>query len=224
MDSLLRVPSYYFSIWGTFKQYRLLWSDAHFSDDPFIVAVALNPILYFNETRAFSAIDYNEEIVRDHYQIIANDLGVIQKDIQKLNFTRFKKGRVLDKKPNIVIVFLESVGLNRMGRMGNPLDPTPSMDMISKQGIFFNRFYIPMVGTARSVFGLVTGIHDVASIETASSNPKIVEQYSLINSLNNYQKYYLMGGSASWRNIRLSLIHISEPTRLLSIAYGRVWL
>ena len=191
-----------FSIWGTFKQYRLLWSDAHFSDDPFIVAVALNPILYFNETRAFSAIDYNEEIVRDHYQIIANDLGVIQKDIQKLNFTRFKKGRALDKKPNIVIVFLESVGLNRMGRMGNPLDPTPSMDMISKKGIFFNRFYIPMVGTARSVFGLVTGIHDVASIETASSNPKIVEQYSLINSLNNYQKYYLMGGSASWRNIR----------------------
>ena len=93
------------------------------------------------ETRAFSAIDYDEEIVRDHYQIIANDLGVIQKDIQKLNFTRFKKGRVLDKKPNIVIVFLESVGLNRMGRMGNPLDPTPSMDMISKQGIFFNRFY-----------------------------------------------------------------------------------
>ena len=126
-----------FSIWGTFKQYRLLWSDAHFSDDPFIVAVGLNPILCFNETRAFSAIDYNEEIVRDHYQIIANDLGVIQKDIQKLNFTRFKKGRALDKKPNIVIVFLESVGLNRMGRMGNPLDPTPSMDMISKQGIFF---------------------------------------------------------------------------------------
>ena len=105
---------------------------------------------------------------------------------------------MLNDKPNIVIIFLESVGLNRMGRVGNPLNPTPFMDKISNEGIFFDRFYIPMVGTARSVFGLVTGIHDVARIETASSNPKIVEQYSLINSLDGYQKYYLMGGSASW--------------------------
>ena len=37
-----------FSYWGTFRQYPLLWSDAHFSKDPFIVAVALNPILYLS--------------------------------------------------------------------------------------------------------------------------------------------------------------------------------
>ena len=39
-------------------------------------------------------------------------------------------------------------------------------------------------------------------IETASSNPRIVDQYSSINALNNYKKFYLMGGSASWRNVR----------------------
>ena len=47
-----------FSIWGTFRQYKLLWSDAYFSEDPFIVAVGLNPILYFNETRSFVSVSY----------------------------------------------------------------------------------------------------------------------------------------------------------------------
>ena len=67
-----------------------------------------------------------------------------------------------------------------------------------------------MVGTARSVFGLITGIHDVASVETASSNPRIVDQYSSINALDNYEKYYIMGGSASWRNVR-SLLRNNIP-------------
>lgn len=67
-----------------------------------------------------------------------------------------------------------------------------------------------MVGTARSVFALITGIHDVASVETASSNPRIVDQYSSINALTNYEKYYIMGGSASWRNVR-SLLKNNIP-------------
>ena len=97
-----------------------------------------------------------------------------------------------------------------MSRSGNPLNSTPNLDELSKHSIFFNRFYIPMVGTARSVFGLITGIHDVASVETASSNPRIVNQYSSINALKNYEKYYIMGGSASWRNVR-SLLKNNIP-------------
>ena len=191
-----------FAFWGTFRQYRLLWSDAHFSNDPFIVAVALNPVLYFNETRTFASKDYDEELTRDHYNLISYELGVDDPDINQLNFSRLEKGIRLNQKPNIIIIFLESVGLNRMGRVGNPLNPTPSMDMISNEGIFFDHFYIPMVGTARSVFGMVTGIHDVANVETSTSNPQIVDQYTLINSLKGYQKKYFIGGSASWRNIR----------------------
>ena len=192
-----------FSMWGTFRQYKLLWSDAHFSEDPFIVSAALNPVLYFNETRTFALEDFDEKITRSYYEGMANDLGVDEPNINNLDFNRWKSALNSDtKKPNIVIVFLESVGLNRMGRVGNPLNPAPNLDRLSHEGIFFDRFYIPMVGTARSVFGMVTGIHDVASVETASSNPRIVDQYSLINALDGYEKHYLLGGSASWRNIR----------------------
>jgi len=191
-----------FAIWGTFGQYRLLWSDAHFSNDPFVVASAINPILYLNETRSFELEDFNEEKTRSNYDLMVRELAINKPNSKELSYTRLKTNGSLKNQPNIVVIFLESVGYNRMSRSGNPLNPTPNLDELSKNSIFFDRFYIPMVGTARSVFGLITGIHDVASVETASSNPRIVDQYSSINALNNYKKFYLMGGSASWRNVR----------------------
>tara|TARA_Y100001970_G_scaffold71395_1_gene90716 strand:+ start:2174 stop:4057 length:1884 start_codon:yes stop_codon:yes gene_type:complete len=193
---------FFFSIWGTFRQYRLLWSDAYFSNDPFIVSISLNPVLYFNETRGFTVKDYDMQTTRDNYDLLTQEFGVDNPNINKLDFSRRKEAIISYNKPNIVIVFLESVSLNRMGRMGNPLNPMPAMDELSKQGVFFDRFYVPMVGTARSVFGMITGIHDVAEVETATSNPQIIEQYTLVNSLKDYQKKYFIGGSASWRNIR----------------------
>jgi phosphoglycerol transferase MdoB-like AlkP superfamily enzyme len=142
------------------------------------------------------------------------ELGVKQPDSKRLSYARTVDGREIKNQPNIVIIFLESVGYNRMERSGNPLNATPNLDQLSTEGIFFDRFYIPMVGTARSVFGMVTGIHDVASVETASSNPRIVDQYSLINTLTEYKKYYIMGGSASWRNVR-SLLKNNIPDILI---------
>ena len=203
-----------FAMWGTFRQYRLLWSDAHFSEDPFIVAASLNPILYFNETLSFVLEDFNEGETRKYYDLMIEELNVSEPDSKRLSFARTVSGRKLKKQPNIVIIFLESVGYNRMARSGNPLNATPNLDQLSKESIFFDRFYIPMVGTARSVFGMVTGIHDVASVETASSNPRIVDQYSLINTLTGYKKYYIMGGSASWRNVR-SLLKNNIPDILI---------
>ena len=191
-----------FAMWGTFRQYRLLWSDAYFSEDPFIVAAGLNPILYFNETRSFVLEDFNEGKTREYYDLMIKELGVKKSDSKRLSYVRAVDGQKIKNQPNIVIVFLESVGYNRMARSGNPLNATPILDQLSTEGIFFDRFYIPMVGTARSVFGMVTGIHDVSRVETASSNPRIVDQYSLINALTGYEKYYIMGGSASWRNVR----------------------
>ena len=199
-----------FSYWGTLSQYRLLWSDAYFSKDPFIVAAALNPILYLNETRTFDLEDYSTLETKTYYDLMVEELGVDHPDPEQLNYGRTISKKPRKTQPNIVVVFLESVGFNRMARSGNPMNVTPHLDRLATEGISFDRFYIPMVGTARSVFGIITGIHDVASVETASSNPRIVDQYSLINALDGYDKHYIMGGSASWRNVR-SLLKNNIP-------------
>ena len=192
-----------FSAWGTLKQYPLRWSDAFFSNNSFISALGLNPILYYNDTRRFARDDFNIEKAKEYHQDIVEFLRIKDQDPEILNYGRYATPlNDPTQPPNIVIIFLESVGANRLSILGNPLNATPNLDKIIKEGIFFKRFYVPMVGTARSVFTMVTGIPDVARIKTSSRNPRINKQYSIINDFTGYEKHYIMGGSAGWANIR----------------------
>jgi len=190
-----------FAFWGTFSQYMLLWSDAFFSRNSFVSALALNPVLYFYDTTTFQEADFDIDRVRKSYSLVSSYLGVEAPDINNLNYTRnIKSDSGFTNNPNVVIIFMESVGLNRMGLMGNPLNPTPVLDSLSSNGVFFSKFYIPWVSTSRSVFTMLTGIPDVAN-RTSSRNPIIRDQYSIISQFKDYDKYYMIGGSASWANI-----------------------
>ncbi len=58
-------------------------------------------------------------------------------------------------------------------------------------------------GTARGVWAVITGIPDVESSATTSSrNPAAVDQHTIINDFEGYDKFYFLGGSTSWANIR----------------------
>jgi len=51
------------------------------------------------------------------------------------------------------------------------------------------------------------GIPDIHSPHSASRNPLIVGQYTIVNALEGYKKMYFLGGSASWGNVRGMLAH-----------------
>ena len=209
---------YLFSLWGTFAQYALFWSDAFFSRDPFVSALALNPVLYFYDTSNFSEADFDIEKVREYYPTISNWLGVAEPDQDNMNFTReIIPDKKIEPPPNIVIIFMESVGLNRMRLMGNQFDTTPTLDQLAKNGLFFPNFYVPWVSTSRSVFTMVTGIPDVARTKTSSRNPLIRDQYSIISEFVDHDKYYLIGGSASWANIRSLITYNLKDMELLEL-------
>jgi len=194
-----------FGCWGSFSQYALRWSNAFFSRNPFISAMALNPVLYFYDTMQFSEKDYDLDYIKSHYDLIAEYLKVDNPDQSLLNFDRTVEPaseNIKRKQPNVVIIFLESVSANRLGILGNPLNPAPNLDRLTEEGLFFSRFYVPNVGTARSVFTLITGIPDVAKFKTSSRNPLVSDQYTIITEFKNYKKHYIIGGSASWANIR----------------------
>jgi phosphoglycerol transferase MdoB-like AlkP superfamily enzyme len=71
-----------------------------------------------------------------------------------------------------------------------------------QQGIFFDRCFTPAYGTARGVWATLTGIPDVEYPNTSSRNPAYVDQHSIINDYKGYEKFYFIGGSSSWANIR----------------------
>ncbi|MDH5368419.1 MAG: sulfatase-like hydrolase/transferase [Gammaproteobacteria bacterium] len=192
-----------FGLYGKVSYYPLRWSDAFFSTHNFAPTVAMNPILYFLNTLKNRDISFDINKVKKYYPEVAAYLGVKKPNIDTLNFARhITPEKRFKHPPNIVIVIMESFSSYKTGIFGNPLNPTPTIDALANNGIYFNNFYTPSTGTARSVWTAVTGIPDIETNKTSTRNPLIVDQHTLINAFQDYEKLYFIGGSASWGNIR----------------------
>ena len=206
---------YAFGIYGKFSYYPLRWSDAYFSTDSFASALSLNPVLYFYETFDNREHQYDEQSVRDHYASVSRYLGVADPDARRLDFTRAAGAPGPERRRlNVVIVLLESFAYYKTGASGNPLDATPNFDAIAEDGVLFRRFYTPHSGTARSVFASVVGLPDIDRAKTSTRNPRIARQHTLLNAFSAWDKFYFLGGSASWGNIRALLSHNVEGLQI----------
>lgn len=190
-------------IWGKFSQYPLRWSDAFTFGDEFKASLSLNPLQSFFSTLQFRNSGYDEKKVRQYYSLMASYLGVQKPDSIKLNYERsYTFSNSNAAKPNVVLVICESFSAYKSSMWGNPLNTTPFFNELSKQGIFFDHCFTPAYGTARGVWAAITGIPDVESPNTASRNPAAVNQHTILNDLTEYQKFYFLGGSTSWANLR----------------------
>ncbi len=206
-----------FGIYGKISWYPLRWSDAFFSNHAFASTLTFNPVLYFYDTYKNGGMPYDEEAVKQYYPQIADYLGVDHSDPAVLNFARqVAPANRPTKAYNVVVVILESFAAYKSGLSGNPLQPTPNFDEVASNGLYFRNFYTPTTGTARSMFCAITGIPDVQLGDTSSRNPTIVNQHVIMDEFEGYEKFYFLGGSASWRNIRAMLannipgLHIYE--------------
>ncbi len=183
----------------------LRWSDAFFSGDNQISALGLNPVIFLYDTLKVPSQPYDREQVAEHYDVVSRYLGVDQPDAQSLNFSREQASQSYaiagSQPPNVVFVMLESLGTSAVGAYGNPLNPTPNIDRLAKQSWFFENFYVPVTGTAKTVWASISGVPDVSRQETATRNPLITRQHSLVNALQGYDKYYMIGGNSGWANM-----------------------
>lgn len=198
-----------FGIYGTLKWYPLRWSEAFMSPDPFISNLSLNPILYVADTYSFKTVDFEEEKVRKYYPVVTEFLGIDKNspeyDPTHLNYIRHYQGNPerMKQHPNVVVIIMESMGYYKTGIGQSKVNPTPNLDKIAAESLLFTKFYTPTVATARSVFAAITSLPDLTKPNTSGTrNPFIVNQHTPIGELKGYEKYYFLGGSASWGNIR----------------------
>ena len=189
-------------VFGRFNQFPLRWSDAFVFDDNFKSNLSLNPVQSFLSTLKFKNSTYDLKKVKEYYPLMAQYLGVTNPDSVHLNYKRIHQAIPSSNKPNVVVVICESFSAYKSSMWGNPLNTTPYFAQMCNNGIFFDRCFTPAYGTARGVWAVVTGIPDVEFPNTASRNPAYVDEHSIINDYKGYQKFYFIGGSSSWANIR----------------------
>ncbi|KYP14091.1 sulfatase-like hydrolase/transferase [Flavihumibacter sp. CACIAM 22H1] len=194
-------------IFGRIGQYPLRWSDAFNLGSDFKANIALNPVQSFFSSFSFRTSSYDLKTVRASYSKMADWLGVSDKDSVKLNFRRQVQPDSIANwsgaaTPNIVLVICESFSGYKSSMWGSPLNTTPYFNQLTREGLFFDNCFTPTIATARGVWATITGIPDVELVKTASRNPLMVDQHTIINDFNAHKKYYFIGGSTSWANIR----------------------
>lgn len=196
-------------IYGNLSWYPLRWSQAFQGTNPFIVAFASNPVLYFSASFSHRSRRPDGEAVARHYDRLADLLEVERRDADALAFARwFEPAQPPAFTPNLIVVHLESWAAFQTGAMGNPLPSSPCFDALARDSLLFTSFFVPTGPTARSVFSMLTGIPDVPANNpesSASRDPASVRQPVLVNALRGYSKHYFLGGSANWANIRALL-------------------
>ncbi|HLJ73316.1 MAG TPA: LTA synthase family protein [Thermoanaerobaculia bacterium] len=193
-------------IYGKISRYPLRWSDAFFSTGSFAGELALNPPQYLFETMREEPPRFDVGHLRRLYPIMARYLGVDR--AVPFNLVRtpplFPQVRGT---PNIVLIQLESFAAFKSSAFGNRLDACPNFDGIARSGILFTNAYSPSEKTARALFSVVFGIPDVSPWQASAHNPLTVDQATIVNAFAGYDRFYFLGGSANWSNIRGMLAH-----------------
>ncbi len=200
------------AVFGRIGQYPLRWSDAFSLNNDYAANLALNPFQSFFSTMQFRKSGCDVAKTKSSFPIIADYLNL---KTEALNYKRcFADSNTTQ--PNVIVVICESFSAYKSSMYGNPLNTTPFFNTLCNNGVFFNRCFTPSYGTARGVWSTLTGIPDVENTKTASRNPSAVNQHLIINDFENYEKYYFIGGSTSWANIRglltnnISNLHLYE--------------
>ncbi len=211
---LLTIFVVFFALMAKISWYPLRWSDAFFSTHAYSAQLASNPVIYFSNTLKNVAETYDLDAAKQAYPMMIDYLAIQQSQplttqqstkqaaSEKLNYERRYEFDQSSNKTNVIVVILESFASYKTTLSGNPLDSTPNIAKLASEGYYFKNFFTPSTGTARSIWTFVTGLPDIEKNKTSSRNPLIVNQHTIINAFNNHKKYYFLGGSASWANVR----------------------
>ncbi|MEO9144617.1 MAG: sulfatase-like hydrolase/transferase [Ginsengibacter sp.] len=189
-------------LYGIFSFHPLKWKDAFELNDNFKSYVALNPLQNFFTTLQFRKPSFDDEKAKGYFPVIADYLQLDPKNIADGDYSRdiLPNSKSLESRPNIVLVICESFSMYKSSMSGNPLNTTPYFKQLCDSGIFFNRCFSPTFGTARGVFAIVTGIPDVQLSKFSTRNPAAIHQHTIINSFEDYNKYYFLGGNSDFNN------------------------
>ena len=191
-------------------------------NDEFKSNLALNPLQNFFTTLRFRDPDYKTQ-AKEYYPVIADFLQLSPEDRAKKGYMRLVHpgSKALESQPNVVLVICESFSMYKSSMSGNPLNSTPYFNELCKNGIFFERCFSPTFGTARGVFATITGTPDVQLSKFATRNAASVNQRTIINNFEGYEKFYFIGGRSQFNNFsglisNIKNVHVYEEGKYKS--------
>ena len=86
-----------------------------------------------------------------------------------------------ETKPNVVIIYIDDMGIGDIGCYGGKFVPTPNIDKIAQDGLLFNQYYSSAPVSSPSRCGLTTGKFPIeVGINTFLNNIMAKREYMLV--------------------------------------------
>ncbi len=199
----------FFGIWGRFSfDSHLAASTAYDSDYGFINMLGLNPAYTFTQSYVNSKTDAKNvrlmgdgEAVRNVQQFL--HIPAAQEfDSPIARAVTFPD--TLATKPNVVVVIMESMSANKMGRYGNTNNLTPFMDSLATQSIAFDSIFTVGIHTFAGVYATLFS-HQV--VKRKHPLDKVVPMSGISNTLkrHGYSTIYFTTHDKGFDNVNAFL-------------------
>jgi phosphoglycerol transferase MdoB-like AlkP superfamily enzyme len=163
----------------------------------------------------FAANRRNELPFNKHYAAIdpARALGLVRSALEKSQqppTKMFGEGverwvpaqTAPDRRPNIVLISIESMGAEFLGSYGNPHGLTPTLDRLARESLWFSNVFATGNRTVRGLEALTLALPPTPG-QSIVRRPKNEELFSLGSVLedNDYEVYYAYGGFGYFDNM-----------------------
>lgn len=201
---------FFLFIWGTVSWPPLSRNDSFKFRNAFKSYLAINPLQNFFATLRLRKPEFNEKKARAAFPLMAEWMQL--PDATNFSYRRETgpRSNSLESRPNIILVQCESFSMYKSSMSGNPLNATPFFDSLCRNGLFFDRCFAPHFSTARALFAILSGIPDAQLFKFSSRNPEAVQQHTIVNNFEDYEKHYFLGGSAEFNNFEGLLKNIDS--------------
>ena len=185
------------------------WGYAHFSKDNMANQIAQNCMFFFG--RSYIEMQEEESFTMNFGNI--NNISEFENTVTKLKTensdSSFKDFLNTDKKPNIILIILESFVSENCNYLNPKLNEkiTPFIDQLSNRSISFNRCF---ANGTRSAYGIgsilcswpvLPGKPIITQVETGFKNSPATESIRIFKKLG-YDLTFLYGGDANFDNMK----------------------
>ena len=187
------------SIRGGLQAIPIESSDSYFCDQPIVNDAAVNP--FWN--LAYNMMDYQKHFKENPYKDFTQaEADSITRSLYKVD----KDSTVFflnTKRPNIVFILLESWSAYCVKSFGGD-DFAPFLDSLSKQGIWFTKFYPAGYTSDQGIPAVLSGYPSVSHISIISQSTKSVLLPCIDQDLKKYgyQSGFIFGGDLNYGNLR----------------------
>lgn len=146
------------------------WGTAFFSQHAFANQLGLNPVYTFGRSWLDSRKPESKHLIlmdeKSAEENVRKYLGLENNPQLYSPIARKISGDGEEKKYNVILIVMESMGAAKMGIFGNANQLTPHLDRISRQSILFTNFFSSGTHTFNGIYSTLFGMPSLPGKQT----------------------------------------------------------